>query len=187
MCSDPLEILMSGKLPNVDSEDKNRSIQQIIQQVADKKGFQINFFEGSNANFTIVIKEEPKDCFTEAIIEEITMGDNYSAGQASAMGPNSQAIGNTFQQIWQQSQSNIDLQSLAHELETLRTGMRKEATTPEHDIAIGEVAAAQTAATQGNGAKALEHLKNAGQWAFNVSTKIGIGVAIAAIKTALGT
>lgn len=84
-------------------------------------------------------------------------------------------------------QSNIDLRSLAHELETLRTVMRNEATIPEHDIAIGEVAAAQTAAAQGDGAKALEYLKSAGQWAFDVSTKIGIGVAIAAIKTALST
>jgi hypothetical protein len=118
-------------------------------------------------------------------IQRLIMGDNYSAGQGQvgAMGPNSQATGNTFQQC----QSNIDLPSLAHELETLRIVMRKEAIIPEHDIAIGEVAAAQTAAAQGNGAKALEHLKSAGQWALDVSTKIGIGVAIAAIKTALGT
>ncbi len=118
-------------------------------------------------------------------IQRLIMGDNYSAGQGQvgAMGPNSQATGNTFQQC----QSNIDLPSLAHELETLRIVMRREATIPEHDIAIGEVAAAQTAAAQGNGAKALEHLKSAGQWAFDISTKIGIGVAIAAIKTALGT
>jgi hypothetical protein len=95
--------------------------------------------------------------------------------------------GNVETRICQQSESNIDLPSLAEELEKLRIAMRKEAVIPEHDIAIGEVAAAQTAANKGNGAKALKHLNQAGQWAFDVSTKIGVGVAIAAIKTALGT
>jgi len=119
-------------------------------------------------------------------IGSIRMGDNYSAGQAGAMGPSAQATGNTFQQIWQQNQGSIDLRALAEELETLRRLMRKEATEPTHDVAIGEVAAAQTAASEGKGAKALEHLRNAGKWAFDVSTKIGVGVATAALKTALG-
>ena len=64
--------------------------------------------------------------------------------------------------------------------------MRQQATGAAHDVAIGEVAAAQTAAAEGNGAKALEHLRNAGRWALDVSTKVGIGVATAALKTALG-
>ena len=132
------------------------------------------------------LNEEERKQTQQFFIGSIQMGDKYSALQAGAIGPNSQSTSNTFQQIWQQSQGNIDLRSLAHELEKLRTVMRTEATIPEHDIAIGEVAAAQTAAAQGNGAKALEHLKTAGKWAFDVSTKIGIGVASAAIKTALG-
>jgi hypothetical protein len=122
------------------------------------------------------------------IIENIHMGDNnnYSAEQAGAMGPNATATGNTFQQIWQQNQGCSDLHALAGELETLRMLMRKEATESSHDIAIGEVAAAQAAAAKGMGAKALEHLRNAGTWAFDLSTKIGVGVATAALKVALG-
>lgn len=114
------------------------------------------------------------------------MRDNYSAGQAGAMGPNSRAENISFQQIWSQDQGSIDLPTLARELQFLRTKLREEATEPSHDVAIGEVASAQTAASEGNGPKALEHLKNAGKWAFDTSTKIGIGVATAALKTALG-
>ena len=62
--------------------------------------------------------------FAEKII---LMGDQYSAGQAGAMGPHSRASNMTFQQIWQQSQSNIDLETLSDELATLRGAMRKEA------------------------------------------------------------
>jgi hypothetical protein len=161
----------------------------------DPSGFSMSEYQDPNISehgrhgddWKYCLNKDNQEKIQQFFINSIKMGDNYSAGQVGAMGPNSHATGNTFQQIWQQSQSNIDLRSLAHELETLRTVMRKEATIPEHDIAIGEVAAAQTAAAQGNGAKALEHLKSAGQWAFDVSTKIGIGVAIAAIKTALGT
>jgi hypothetical protein len=111
---------------------------------------------------------------------------SMAVGHGAQAGPDSIAIG-AFSGAGILHQSTIDFRSLAHELETLRIAMRKEATITEHDIAIWEVAAAQTAAAQGNGAKALEHLKNAGQWAFDVSTKIGVGVAIAAIKTALST
>lgn len=119
-------------------------------------------------------------------IGSMQVGDNYSAGQAGAMGPNAQAAGNTFQQIWQQNQGRIDLAALATELEALRREMREEATAPAHDVAIGEVAAAQAAAAEGKGAKALEHLRNAGRWAFDVSTKIGVGVATGALKAVLG-
>jgi hypothetical protein len=68
----------------------------------------------------------------------------------------------------------------------LRQQLRNEATESRQDVSIGEVALAQTAAREGNGTKALQHLRNAGIWAFNVSTKIGVGVATAALKTALG-
>lgn len=132
------------------------------------------------------LNDSEREKVQQFFIGSIHMGDNYSAGQAAAMGPNAQAMGNTFQQIWQQSQGSIDLNALATELGALRRLMRQEATGPSHDVAIGEVAAAQTAAAEGKGAKALEHLRSGGRWAFDVSTKIGVGVATAALKTALG-
>ncbi len=123
---------------------------------------------------------------TQIFIGSIRMGDNYTAGQAGAMGPMSQASGNNFQQTMLRENERIDLQILAAELDTLRALLRKERTDSFHDIAIGEVAAAQTAAKEGKEDDVLKHLKNAGKWAFDVSTKVGVGVATQAIKTALG-
>jgi hypothetical protein len=113
-----------------------------------------------------------------------TMGDKYEVGQAGAVGPNAHAHDMTFQQIW--SQSDIHLPTLAAELSQLRSAMRQEVNTPEHDIAIGQIAEAEAAAANGDGPKALEHLKKSGKWAFDVATKIGVGVATAALKTSLG-
>jgi hypothetical protein len=134
----------------------------------------------------IINKIEGNVIFQAALQQEIDMGDQYKAGQAGAMGPNATAMGNTFQQIWQQNEGNLDLNSLAEGLELLRKAMRQEAVAAEHDVAIGEVAAAQTAASAGDGPKAFEHLRNAGKWALDVSSKVGIGVATAALKSVLG-
>jgi hypothetical protein len=113
--------------------------------------------------------------------------DTYKAEQVGAMGPGARAHNMTFQQIWNQAQaSGVDLQQLAGDLARLRIAMRAEATSAEHDVAVGQIAAAESAASKGNGATAMEHLRSAGQWAFEVATNIGTGVATAALKLALG-
>ena len=119
-------------------------------------------------------------------VEKMHMGDNYSAGQAGAMGPGAQASNMTFQQIWNQVQGTVDLPQLARELAQLQISLRSQAQEPEHEIAIGAIAAAEVAAKQGNGAKTLEYLKKAGKWTFDIATKIGTDVAAGAIKSALG-
>lgn len=53
-------------------------------------------------------------------------------------------------------------------------------------MAIGAVATAEAAAKTGNGPKALEYLKKAGNWAFDVATKIGTDIAAAALKSSMG-
>jgi hypothetical protein len=118
-------------------------------------------------------------------VEKVHMGDRYSAGQAGAMGPGAQASNMTFQQIWNHVQGEIDLPQLARELSKLQTALRAEAKEPEHEIAIGAVAAAEAAAKQGNGSKTLEYL-DAGHWAFDTATKIGTDVAAAALKSSMG-
>lgn len=120
------------------------------------------------------------------IIRELTMGDKYTIGQAGAVGPGSSSSGNTFNQIWQQYSGQIDLPELARELEKLRTAMRSGAESAEHDVSIGAVATAQAAAENGDGPGALAHLETAGKWALDVATKIGVGVATAAIKSSMG-
>jgi hypothetical protein len=119
-------------------------------------------------------------------IGSLHMGDSYKAGQAGAMGPGATASQINFQQIWLQHSGKIDIESLAEELATLRAVMKKESNDAAKDVAVGEVAAAEQAAKENDGPRTLEHLKKAGTWAFDVSTKIGVGVATAALKTALG-
>ena len=115
------------------------------------------------------------------------MGDKYEAGQAGAMGPGAHAHDMTFQQIWQQSSSEIDLPTLATQLSQLRAAMSEERESAEHDISIGQVAAAEQAASKGDGPKALEYLKNAGKWALDIASKIGVELATATLKTAFGS
>jgi hypothetical protein len=102
------------------------------------------------------------------------------------MGPGAQASNMTFQQIWNQVQGSIDLPRLAAELGRLLPELRSHAKEPEHEMAIGAVAAAETAAKSGNGAKTLEYLKKAGSWALGVATKIGTDVAATALKSSMG-
>jgi hypothetical protein len=91
-----------------------------------------------------------------------------------------------MQQVWQQHAEGFNLADLARELDALRSAMRSQASDTEHDIAIGAIAAAGVAAAKGDGPTALAKLKDAGKWAFDVATKIGVSVAAAALKTALG-
>ncbi|NEK17478.1 hypothetical protein [Rhizobium leguminosarum] len=85
------------------------------------------------------------------------------------------------------SAPQIDLPHLARELEILRMAMKSEATgEPDEDIALGEIAKAEAAAKSGDQTKALQALKSAGRWAFSVAEKIGVGVAIAAMKPLIG-
>jgi len=92
----------------------------------------------------------------------------------------------TFQQIWNQIQGSVALPQLAHDLGQLQSALRSQAKEPEHEIAIGAIAAAEAAAKHGDGAKTLEYLKKAGSWAFDVATKIGTDIAAAAMKSSMG-
>ena len=89
-----------------------------------------------------------------------------------------------FHQAW--TQSGIDYLQLAKELAQLRAAMKQEAEgTAEQDEAIGAVAAAEKAATQGDGTTVLGHLKTAGKWTLGVAEKIGVAVAAKAIASAM--
>lgn len=119
-------------------------------------------------------------------VQELKMGDNYKVGQAMAVGPGAQASNGTLQQVWNEAGGNIDLAQLAAELATLRTALRAEATSAEEDVAIGAIAQAETAAIAKDGPGAIAHLRNGSKWVLGVAEKIGVAVAISAIKTALG-
>jgi hypothetical protein len=124
-----------------------------------------------------------KDLRTQ-IIKEVVMGDKYEAGQVGALGPNAHAHDMTFNQIWNQSKEALDLKSLVGELQMLRDEMQKEAKAPEQFVELGSIATAEIEAKNGNGPKALAALAKAGKWTLDVAEKVGVGVAVAAIKTA---
>lgn len=89
----------------------------------------------------------------------------------------------TMQKGWDQG---LDLPRLVQELTQLRSAMLAEATEPEQFAQVGEVAKAEIEAKKDDGLKALEHLKNAGNWALDVATKIGTTLAAKAIERSIG-
>ena len=117
---------------------------------------------------------------------EVVMGNKYETGQAGVVGEGNIVTGNTFQQVWQRMDACPDLDQLADELSRLRTAMREEASDPDDDLKVAAVASAEKAAREGDGPGALEAIKSAGDWALKIAEKIGVGVATAALKAALG-
>lgn len=125
---------------------------------------------------------------TQIHIREIVMGDQYKVGQAAAVGRGAHARDINFTQSWQELQElkHVDDAALAKQLSSLRAALLREASAPEHYVAIGTVASAESEAANGNGAKALEYLSKVGRWVFETATKIGETVAAEAIKKAMG-
>ena len=107
-----------------------------------------------------------------------------TGGNIGVIGDNAQA--HDFSQVWTATSGQIDLAALAEELAKLRNDMSKEATEPNHFTAMSEVNEAEKAAKNGDGPNALQHLKGAGTWVWDVATKVGIGVVTAAAKSTLG-
>ena len=119
--------------------------------------------------------------------EAIMMRDKYTTGQAGAVGPHSSAHDISFNQVWNQVESTIDLPTLADELERVRIEMRRVAGgNPEQDLSVAQIAQAEISAKSGNGPSVIEHLRNAGKWALDVAKSVGAELAVAAIKSATG-
>ena len=132
-----------------------------------------------------LLRSKPDDSI-QYYYGDVHMGDNYLAGQAGAMGPDAHTHNMSFEQAWSQSADSIDLAILASELSALSDAMRSDASCPEHEIAIGNISAAERAAADGDMPVALKYLKNSGKWALEVGQKVGVDVAVAAIKKSLG-
>jgi len=111
-------------------------------------------------------------------------GDTYNVGQGVGVGRNVRMNNTTVNQA--QGTETLDLPALADQLAKLRAEMKKQATEPDHDVSVGAIAAAESAAKNGDEKSVLDHLKNAGQWAMEIGLKVGVPVAIEAIKKASG-
>jgi hypothetical protein len=145
----------------------------------DDYGRQIDDYKG------LLVPEE-RNRVQQFFAETIIMGDHKSVGQGFFQeGDHAKASDMTFQQVWQQSQAGVDLAALSSELATLRKAMRREAEDPCHDRAVADVGAAEEAARKADGPSVLRHLKSAGNWALDVATKIGVGLASDLIKKSI--
>jgi|688.fasta_scaffold201919_2 hypothetical protein len=145
----------------------------------DKYGRQID-------EYKYVLDEHQNSKIQNFFAERITMENYNNSGQVGAMGRNAKANDMSLQQVANQNPIGVDMNSLAAELSKLRDAMRSQSTAPEHDMAIGQVAAAENAAKNGDGNAAMDNLKRAGTWTLGIAEKIGVGIATAAIKTSMG-
>lgn len=117
--------------------------------------------------------------------EAIVMRDNYTEN-TGIMGPHASAHDVSITQ-WKQVASNVDLPLLAQELEQVMNEMKRTAgEEPDQYQSIAAIAGAKNSAKSNDGPAAMNHLREAGKWALDIATSIGAGVAIAAIKAALG-
>jgi hypothetical protein len=113
------------------------------------------------------------------------MGDIYNVQQAGAVGRNASTPNATFNQS-PTGLGGIDLNALAADLGRLRLALEAEPKSEENDIALAEVSRAALAAEEGDDLRTASHLRAAGKWAFQTANSVGVAVAAAAIKTALG-
>lgn len=134
----------------------------------------------------LIVRKSRHTSTTQFIHEEVHMEPKYKfeGGQFGAVGDGASAT--NFTQVWNANASQIYLPALASELADLREMLLPEAQEPSHVAAIAEVAMAEKAAVEGDGARALQQLKKAGSWVWDTATKVGIGVATMAAKRALG-
>lgn len=119
--------------------------------------------------------------------EGVIMGDSYRTGQAGSVGPNAISHDNTFSNVWNQLEPSINLSNLSEELQELRIAMRKIASEDlEQDLAVAAIAQAEKSAKASDGPSMIKHLCAAGSWALDTAKSIGVEVAAAAIKAAIG-
>ncbi|MFL6124815.1 hypothetical protein [Actinophytocola sp.] len=79
------------------------------------------------------------------------------------------------------------LQDLQAELRALRIALRDKSDTPEQDMAIAAVAEAEIAAGKNNEKALKAALKKGGKWVLDTAKDIGLEVAKAAVKHAIGS
>ncbi|MBZ5788733.1 hypothetical protein K8353_01290 [Burkholderia contaminans] len=79
-----------------------------------------------------------------------------------------------------------DLNSLADDLDHLRSAMKAEAVTAEQDVEVAKVASAGLAARNGDVQSVIGHLAGVGRWCLDVAAKVAPELATATLKAMLG-
>lgn len=167
------------------------TFEQILDTVKNRLlDFVLNLDENWHMDERPPSKDELSNLVSVAIYNHQggAMGDKYEiSGQAGAVGPNAHAHDNTFNQLVNHVEQNIDLAELIKQLGELRHAiMQKQDPSPEAGLAIGNVTAAELAAKEKNPSKVIEHLKTAGKWTLDFAKEIGKDLVVEVIKKATG-
>jgi hypothetical protein len=86
----------------------------------------------------------------------------------------------------EESDDGVDLRNLIAELDKLRTELAQTADTAGKSRAVAEVHDAKEAAERSDKGAIERHLLNAGHWALDAAMRVGLPIAEAALKQALG-
>jgi hypothetical protein len=78
---------------------------------------------------------------------------------------------NVYVPMWERASREVDLSELAAELRKLGEGLRSAPDAGQHAAEIHAVEEAATAAQANDGPRALERLKAAGAWVFDVGRR----------------
>lgn len=150
-------------------------LQKILQDCARGNGFNIVICESYNEEIHVHLNQGD------------IMRDKYEASQAGAQGPHSHAHDMTFNQLWNRYKEDVNLATLANELELFRRKITTKADdSVEAAIAGGEIAKAELAAKQNDGPSVMQHLKSAGNWALDFATSVGSSLVAEVIKKSMG-
>jgi hypothetical protein len=138
--------------------------------------------EPNAQGLTIINQVSPKFGAVYNNRTESNMNEIYNVNQAGAVGHEARAENPVFHQVINPN----PLADLAQELQALVSELRATAVTDEEQAATAAIAAAAEAANEGDESRMRGHLGSAGRWALGAATMIGAGLAVAAIKQALG-
>jgi|GEM_PF-5137074 len=119
---------------------------------------------------------------------EINIGDKIKIekSQIGAVGSNSQAMHNTFNQQINDLPENYDYERLSEQLLLLRNKLALDANSLEHYKALGEIANAEEASQKKDGKGVIKHVMTAGKWVFDKAQEIGVDIVTELIKKQMG-
>jgi hypothetical protein len=120
------------------------------------------------------------------IVGNPSFGDSYFVDQAMAVGRNATARARQANFMQFAKDENVDLGQLARELSKLREALKDEPDSAMRDSAIGALADAEVAAESNDRESVFRSLTRLGKKVVDIAEGIGVGVATAAIKSALG-
>lgn len=165
----------------------NKLIEQGIQEVK----VSLKPFEGDfDATEQLLFNVQSLNVEKMVVIQDSVMGDYVQGPKADrgsiASGRDTNITGSNFGTHGIAYTGNGDLMSLAQELSHFREMLHGKITTPEQDIDVGKIAAAEMAARSGDRRATLLHLKRVGSWALDFATKVGASITAEFMKKSIG-